>query len=46
MPAWMDEELESRRLQGLYRRRRDLASGQGVEVRWRGRTYDAARARF
>jgi 8-amino-7-oxononanoate synthase len=39
MPAWMDDELESRRQQGLYRRRRPLASGQGAEVRWRHRDF-------
>jgi 8-amino-7-oxononanoate synthase len=31
----MDDHLEERRRQGLYRRRRRLESGQGVEVRWR-----------
>jgi 8-amino-7-oxononanoate synthase len=39
MPAWMDDELEARRQQGLYRRRRSLASGQGAEVRWRHRDF-------
>src|SRR5437763_9591577 len=39
MPAWMDEELEARRKQGLYRTRRALASGQGTEVRWRHRDF-------
>src|SRR6058998_2383446 len=39
MPAWMDDELQARRQQGLYRRRRAVASGQGVEVRWRLRDF-------
>src|SRR5262249_6401942 len=39
MPAWMDEDLEERRRDGLYRRRRALASGQGVEVRWHNRDF-------
>jgi 8-amino-7-oxononanoate synthase len=30
----MDDELHELRRQGLYRRRRMLESGQGVEVRW------------
>ncbi len=37
MPGWMEDELEARRRQGLYRRRRALSSGQGAEVRWRQR---------
>ncbi len=37
MPDWMDEDLEERRHQGLYRVRRRLQSGQGVRVRLRGR---------
>jgi 8-amino-7-oxononanoate synthase len=39
MPAWMDDDLEERRRHGLYRRRRRLESGQGVEVRWRLRDF-------
>src|SRR5690349_10040257 len=35
MVAWMDDDLERRRQEGLYRRRRRLQSGQGVEVRYR-----------
>lgn len=35
MPSWMDDDLAQRRRHGLYRRRRRLASGQGVEVRYR-----------
>src|ERR1700733_13644151 len=39
MSAWMDDDLHERRRQGLYRRRRRLESGQGVEVRWRQRDF-------
>jgi 8-amino-7-oxononanoate synthase len=35
MPAWMDDDLDARRRDGLYRRRRALTSGQGAEVRWK-----------
>jgi 8-amino-7-oxononanoate synthase len=37
MPAWMDDDLNERRRQGLYRVRRPLQSGQDVRVRLRGR---------
>ncbi len=36
---WMDEELNERRQQGLYRSRRRLQSGQGATVRLAGRSY-------
>jgi 8-amino-7-oxononanoate synthase len=39
MPGWLEDDLEERRRQGLYRRRRRLESGQGVEVRWRLRDF-------
>jgi len=39
MFPWMDEELNERRRQGLYRARRRLQSGQGATVRLNGRTY-------
>jgi 8-amino-7-oxononanoate synthase len=39
MPDWMEDDLEERRRIGLYRRRRRLESGQGVEVRWRLRDF-------
>ena len=39
MPSWMEDELQSRRDCGLYRRRRALASGQGAEVRWKLRDH-------
>jgi 8-amino-7-oxononanoate synthase len=39
MPGWMDDDLEERRRGGLYRCRRRLESGQGVEVRWRLRDF-------
>jgi 8-amino-7-oxononanoate synthase len=35
----MDDELHELRRQGLYRRRRQLESGQGVEVRWKLRDF-------
>ena len=37
MTAWMDDELNDRRRQGLYRRRRRLESAQGARVRLGGR---------
>jgi 8-amino-7-oxononanoate synthase len=37
MSAWMNEELNERRRQGLYRARRRLESGQGVRVKVGGR---------
>jgi 8-amino-7-oxononanoate synthase len=39
MPAWMDDELQQQQRRGLYRRRRHMESGQGVEVRWRLRDH-------
>ncbi len=39
MPAWMDDDLQEQRRRGLYRSRRQLESGQGVEVRWRLRDH-------
>ena len=38
MPPWMDDDLNDRRRRGLYRRRRQLLSAQGAQVRLRGRT--------
>jgi 8-amino-7-oxononanoate synthase len=35
----MNDDLDALRRRGLYRERRRLASGQGVEVRWRMRDY-------
>jgi 8-amino-7-oxononanoate synthase len=39
MPPWIEDELRDLRLQGLYRTRRQLESGQGVEVRWQLRDH-------
>jgi 8-amino-7-oxononanoate synthase len=39
MPAWMDDDLNQRRRQGLHRVRRCLQSGQGPRIRWRGREF-------
>jgi 8-amino-7-oxononanoate synthase len=39
MPAWVEDDLQGQRRQGLYRERRRLESGQGVEVRWRLRDF-------
>jgi 8-amino-7-oxononanoate synthase len=39
MPAWMEDHLQELRQRGLYRDRRQLESGQGVEVRWRLRDH-------
>ncbi len=39
MPPWLDDELHDLRRRGLYRTRRRLESGQGVEVRWRLRDF-------
>src|SRR4051812_50148320 len=39
MPSWMEDELQSRRDCGLYRRRRALTSGQGAEVSWKLRDH-------
>jgi 8-amino-7-oxononanoate synthase len=36
MTAWMDDELNERRRQGLYRRRRRLESAQGARIRLGG----------
>src|SRR5262245_58372535 len=39
MPAWMDDELEERRRDGLYRRRRRVTSAQGPRISIGGRAY-------
>jgi 8-amino-7-oxononanoate synthase len=39
MPPWPDDELHDLCRRGLYRTRRQLESGQGVEVRWRLRDF-------
>src|SRR3954468_169793 len=39
MFSWIDEELNNRRRQDLYRVRRRLQSGQGARVCLAGRTY-------
>src|SRR5215470_18207674 len=38
MASWIDDDLNERRRRGLYRRRRQLLSAQGAQVRLRGRT--------
>jgi 8-amino-7-oxononanoate synthase len=39
MSSWMDEDLNERRLQNLYRQRRLVQSAQGARVRLEGREY-------
>ncbi len=39
MVPWMDDELNERRRQNLYRSRRRLQSGQGARIRLAGRLY-------
>jgi 8-amino-7-oxononanoate synthase len=39
MPPWMDDDLNARRRQGLYRVRRALGSRQGPRVRFQGREF-------
>src|SRR5262245_36813546 len=39
MLAWMDDDLEERRRQGLYRRRRRVTSAQGPRIRIGDREY-------
>jgi 8-amino-7-oxononanoate synthase len=39
MHSWIEETLTRLREQGLYRSRRRLESGQGVEIRWNERDF-------